>query len=212
MKELKNITLERNCCIQSYSIRNGKLKETFLYAFLFPLSDVKVPVSAYPNDDIWEHVMINLISQQRCPTYEEMCKLKENFWKQNEITLQVHPAKSEYVNFCEYALHLWRYKNISQNAENRLFRKINQIYQEAKQYYQGKNDVLLLDGDIKKVVIFGGTSWPTWEEVCQIKQNYWNMEEAAVQFNICPEFDMNDEHMIILWDATDFELPPKELV
>ena len=72
--------------------------------------------------------------------------------------------------------------------------------------------IILLTETKKIVAIFGENRWPTWEEVCKVKQKYWEPEEAAIQFNISYEEDMNKEYMILLWDAKNMELPPKELV
>lgn len=53
----------------------------------------------------WEHVSI---SSTRIPTWEEMCFFKEMFWDDEDCVIQYHPPKSEYVNNCKTALHLWR--------------------------------------------------------------------------------------------------------
>lgn len=54
----------------------------------------------------WEHVSVSTPS--RCPTWEEMCKVKSMFWDEDDCVIQYHPAKSEYVNNHPYCLHLWR--------------------------------------------------------------------------------------------------------
>lgn len=54
----------------------------------------------------WEHVSVSY--QNRCPTWEEMCRVKEMFWNDEECVVQYHPPKSEYVNYHPYCLHLWR--------------------------------------------------------------------------------------------------------
>lgn len=54
----------------------------------------------------WEHVSVS--TESRCPTWDEMCFVKELFWKDEETVLQIHPAKSKYVNIHPYTLHLWR--------------------------------------------------------------------------------------------------------
>ena len=58
------------------------------------------------NEGGWEHVSIELRAR-RLPTWEEMCLIKDIFWDDEEEVVQMHPRKSEYVNFAE-ALHLWR--------------------------------------------------------------------------------------------------------
>ena len=54
----------------------------------------------------WEHVSVS--TQTRCPTWEEMCKVKNLFWNESETVLQFHPKRSEYVNNFPYCLHLWK--------------------------------------------------------------------------------------------------------
>ncbi len=54
----------------------------------------------------WEHVSVSY--SNRCPTWEEMCRVKDIFWYDNECVVQFHPPKSEYVNNHPYCLHLWR--------------------------------------------------------------------------------------------------------
>ena len=47
-------------------------------------------------------------NQNRCPTWEEMCAIKDMFFNDDEVVMQLHPAKSEYVNIHNYCLHLWK--------------------------------------------------------------------------------------------------------
>jgi hypothetical protein len=37
-----------------------------------------------------------------------MCFIKDLFWDAEDVVIQYHPAKSEYVNMHENTLHLWR--------------------------------------------------------------------------------------------------------
>ncbi len=56
--------------------------------------------------DGWEHVSVSLIN--RCPSWEEMCKIKSLFWDDEDAVMQIHPRKSEYVTYHAFCLHLWR--------------------------------------------------------------------------------------------------------
>lgn len=57
----------------------------------------------------WEHVSVALpMAVKRCPTWEEMCLVKELFWDPEDAVWQLHPPRSEYVNCHPYCLHLWR--------------------------------------------------------------------------------------------------------
>lgn len=40
----------------------------------------------------WEHVSVSL--NNRCPTWEEMCMVKDIFWGEDECVIQFHPPKS----------------------------------------------------------------------------------------------------------------------
>lgn len=56
-----------------------------------------------------EHVSVAF--KDRCPTWEEMCIVKDVFWREDEVCIQLHPKKSEYVNIHENCLHIWRMKD-----------------------------------------------------------------------------------------------------
>lgn len=56
----------------------------------------------------WEHISVSPFKRSHTPTWEEMCRLKEMFFHDDEVVVQFHPAKSEYVNNMPNCLHLWR--------------------------------------------------------------------------------------------------------
>jgi hypothetical protein len=60
----------------------------------------------------WEHVSVHAYrrsgQQQRCPSWKEMCFVKDAFWDDEDEVVQFHPRKSEYINNHPYTLHLWR--------------------------------------------------------------------------------------------------------
>ena len=45
------------------------------------------------------------------PSWDDMCKLKDIFFREDETVIQYHPAKSQYVNMVTNCLHLWRPQN-----------------------------------------------------------------------------------------------------
>jgi len=57
---------------------------------------------------IWEHVSVVPKNQKRCPTWDEMCAIKDMFFNPEEECIQYHPKHSKYVNYHEYCLHIWR--------------------------------------------------------------------------------------------------------
>ena len=62
----------------------------------------------------WEHVSIHGersgLSQRNMfiPTWTQMCYVKDLFWEPEDVVLQLHPKKSEYINLHPYTLHLWK--------------------------------------------------------------------------------------------------------
>lgn len=56
----------------------------------------------------WEHVSVSIPGAKRCPTWEEMCAIKNLFWDPEETVVQYHPRASQYVNCHPYVLHLWK--------------------------------------------------------------------------------------------------------
>lgn len=62
----------------------------------------------WSNGGGWEHVSIAPYKKSHTPTWDEMCRLKEMFFRDDEVVVQFHPAKSEYVNNMPNCLHLWR--------------------------------------------------------------------------------------------------------
>ena len=56
----------------------------------------------------WEHVSVAPFKSWYVPSWHEMCRIKDLFFYPDEVAVQYHPAESEYVNFLENCLHLWR--------------------------------------------------------------------------------------------------------
>ena len=155
----------------------------------------------------WEEVSTSYDS--RCFSYEEMARVKDDVFGKNEIAMQIHPAKSFYINLHKYCLHLFRNSCVSTKAEEALKRRFEQAYEMAKgNYVPGQKQSIAFEcDDTKFVAIYCGENWLTWEEVCEIKQAFWEPEEAAVQLNINYEFDINPEHILLLMDAQDVLVP-----
>ena len=62
----------------------------------------------WSNGGGWEHVSVAPYKRSHTPTWDEMCRLKDMFFHDDEVVVQFHPAKSEYVNNMPNCLHLWR--------------------------------------------------------------------------------------------------------
>lgn len=58
----------------------------------------------------WDHVSVSLPS--RCPTWEEMERVKRLFFRDDETAMQLHVPPSDHKNHHPYCLHLWRPHNV----------------------------------------------------------------------------------------------------
>lgn len=58
------------------------------------------------NDDGWNHVSVTI--DKRTPTWDEMAYIKHVFFENEDICIQIHPKKSQYVNLHENCLHIWQ--------------------------------------------------------------------------------------------------------
>lgn len=58
----------------------------------------------------WEHVSVHcsIGTKEETPTWDEMCFVKDLFWGEDDVVMQLHPAKKDYVNNHKHTLHLWR--------------------------------------------------------------------------------------------------------
>lgn len=54
----------------------------------------------------WEHISIS--HKHKIPSWKTMCILKDLFFYEEEVVMQLHPKKSEYVNNHPNCLHLWK--------------------------------------------------------------------------------------------------------
>ena len=61
----------------------------------------------------WRHVSVSVPGSHECPTWAEMCEVKDLFWNPEEPVMQLHPPKSDHINNHPGCLHLWQPKEQS---------------------------------------------------------------------------------------------------
>lgn len=57
----------------------------------------------------WDHVSVSM--KKRIPTWIEMDFIRGIFFNDDEVVIQLHPARSRHINIMENCLHLWRPQN-----------------------------------------------------------------------------------------------------
>jgi hypothetical protein len=96
--------------LESGRVRQGPFGSDSSYGFngaFFVLGPCGKELKIIASDGMgWEHVSVSL--RNRCPNWQEMCFVKGLFWDEEEAVMQLHPPKSDYVNYHPYCLHLWR--------------------------------------------------------------------------------------------------------
>lgn len=57
----------------------------------------------------WKHVSVSFGQvSNKTPSWEIMCWVKDIFWDEEDAVIQIHPKKSDYVNYHKGCLHLWQ--------------------------------------------------------------------------------------------------------
>lgn len=91
-----------------------------LIGFFGPIELLTSTAFVYAENGIsnpnWEHLTVivkckRFPTERRCPTWEEMCQIKDMFFSPDEEAVQIHPKEEEYVNILTTHLHLWRLKS-----------------------------------------------------------------------------------------------------
>lgn len=54
----------------------------------------------------FEHLSVS--TPIRTPSWEQMCMMKDIFWNDDEVCMQLHPKKEDYVNNMKFCLHIWK--------------------------------------------------------------------------------------------------------
>lgn len=109
MKSWKEIRKDRRLKTELISYNaNEPGRFSFIGSFTFE-NGKEFHVIAGSDEDGWEHVSVDF--PWRAPTWDEMCVIKDVFWKDEEECIQIHPKKSQYVNIAENCLHIWRKKD-----------------------------------------------------------------------------------------------------
>lgn len=81
--------------------------------FIIPSKTLKINICCIASDgEGWEHVSVSvkdlkMRETNKCPTWEQMCLVKDLFWEPDQCAIQFHPPQDKYVNTHNYTLHLW---------------------------------------------------------------------------------------------------------
>ena len=102
MKRLRDIRRADGMKVENGSIHGG--------IGIVRIGDWSGSVIWGADEDGWEHVSVAPFDQHT-PSWDDMCRLKDIFFEDEEAVIQMHPPKSQYVNLKDNCLHLWRPKS-----------------------------------------------------------------------------------------------------
>lgn len=98
--------------LNSGRVRTGQFASDDSYGFagMFYVTADNQLVKIVASDEMgWQHVSVSLAHRPQCtPNWKTMCHVKDLFWEPEDVVVQFHPKKSEYVNHHPGCLHLWR--------------------------------------------------------------------------------------------------------
>ena len=166
----------------------------------------------------WEHVSFCLFDEKgklekRIPKYSEVCKVKEMFFG-TEAVYEIHPKEEDYINEHPYVLHLWKPTNKEMPLPN---------IEEIKEEQLIKEEIINRKNLKTKVTTYISSNWkhltveiltkkgeileryPSWEEMCIIKETEFNGNVAVVQIH--SDVIPYDNHTRHLWIPLNKELP-----
>ena len=92
--------------------------------------------------DFWDHVSVAPSKKRITPSWDDMCTIKDIFFKEDEAVIQIHPPKNQYVNNMPNCLHLWRWNEgemilpPSFMVGMRVGQTIDELNAEIKAYYK----------------------------------------------------------------------------
>lgn len=111
MKDLRQLNKYRNI-EKRKQVMPDVFRRSLAGIFEIPLNSKETTLVIADNgvsSSEWEHVSVS--TSTRCLTWEEMCKIKDLFFNDDEVVIQIHPAKKNYVNVHNFCLHLWKPKS-----------------------------------------------------------------------------------------------------
>jgi len=114
---LEGYMKQHNAEIEQYRVSVGKMKSDSSYGnngiFVVrsPRGNNLICISS--DGGKWDHVSIEVEQvmpglDRRLPYWDEMCFIKDLFWREDECVIQYHPKKKDYKNLHPWVLHLWK--------------------------------------------------------------------------------------------------------
>lgn len=162
----------------------------------------------------WDHIIIRPNSTtESTPSYEAMSKIASAFFDKFEYSMQVIPRVENYVNVEPFTLHLWNFKSLCDFQFDEVYEYINTL---DLSFSNGVAVCSSTDScNNQYMAIISETNWPCWEDIVKLKEKNLGCDSDVIIINRGFQKDVDmfgDRKIILLWDATQIELPHPKLV
>jgi hypothetical protein len=102
--------LEKLRKAERWRITTGKMASDATYGwnghFLVPLEG-QIWLVRISDEMGWRHLSVSNSQNRKLPDWMVLRRLKEAFYADEEWACQYFPAREEYINDCQWCLHLW---------------------------------------------------------------------------------------------------------
>ena len=97
----------------------------------------------------WEHASVS--QNNKTPTWDIMCRVKDIFWNDDECCVEYHPKKEDYVNMHEHCLHIWKPIGVELPTPPSIMIGLKGVNSEQAQLISKAFINSLSDEDIKRI-------------------------------------------------------------
>lgn len=110
MKTLEELRQTTHLCIKHMDIEDAE-HDIFIGSGIVEWQGFCGTVM-FGHNEAWlmDHVSISNFKRNKLPSWDDMCKLKDMFFRSDEMAVQIHPAEKNYlhgVNGLMNVLHIW---------------------------------------------------------------------------------------------------------
>lgn len=119
MRSIEELKKTPNLCVTGRMTRHGLDKYHVYEGFVDWPGFRGSVIFGYDEAGLMEHVSVSSYKRNKLPSWDDMCRLKKMFFKDDEAVVQIHPSEDNYLHGVskagskplENVLRLWRPMN-----------------------------------------------------------------------------------------------------
>ena len=119
MRTIEELSTAAHLCIVG-RYEEQRVADAEMYHGFLEWPDFRATVIwGYNEAGLMEHVSVSSFKRKQIPSWEIMCRVKDMFFRPDEMVVQIHPTEDRYLHGVsspgrkplENVLHLWRPKD-----------------------------------------------------------------------------------------------------